>query len=108
MTGWQLAQINIGRLVAPEGDPLVQPFFDALERVNAIAEASPGFVWRLADDGGLSATGIQATSDPLLLINENRLSLADPRARAYLAEQVQKHFFGEGADVAQGYVPPQS
>lgn len=43
-----------------------------------------------------------------MLINENRLSLADPRARAYLAEQVQKHFFGEGADVAQGYVPPQS
>ena len=43
-----------------------------------------------------------------MLINENRLSLADPRARAYLAEQVQKHFFGEGADMAQGYVPPQS
>lgn len=43
-----------------------------------------------------------------MLINENRLSLADPRARAYLAEQVQKHFFGEGADTAQGYVPPQS
>ena len=41
-----------------------------------------------------------------MLINENRLSLADPRARAYLAEQVQKHFFGEGADMAQGFVPP--
>lgn len=43
-----------------------------------------------------------------MLINENRLSLADPRARQYLAEQVQKHFFGEGADAAQGYVPPGS
>ncbi|MDE2599698.1 MAG: oxidative damage protection protein [Rhodocyclaceae bacterium] len=41
-----------------------------------------------------------------MLINENRLSLADPRARQYLQEQVQKHFFGEGADQAQGYVPP--
>ena len=40
-----------------------------------------------------------------MLINENRLSLADPRARQYLAEQVQKHFFGDGADSAQGYVP---
>jgi hypothetical protein len=69
MSDWQLAQINVARLVAPEGDPLVQPFFDALQRVNAIAEASPGFVWRLADDGGLSATAIQATADPLLLIN---------------------------------------
>jgi Fe-S cluster biosynthesis and repair protein YggX len=41
-----------------------------------------------------------------MLINENRLSLADPRARKYLQEQVEKHFFGEGADQAQGYVPP--
>jgi len=41
-----------------------------------------------------------------MLINENRLSLADPRARQYLQEQVEKHFFGEGADKAQGYVPP--
>ena len=41
-----------------------------------------------------------------MLINENRLSLADPRARKYLQEQVEKHFFGDGADKAQGYVPP--
>ncbi|GAB2180156.1 oxidative damage protection protein [Denitratisoma sp. agr-D3] len=43
-----------------------------------------------------------------MLINENRLSLADPRARQYLTEQVTKHFFGEGADAAQGYVPPKA
>ncbi len=43
-----------------------------------------------------------------MLINENRLNLADPRARQYLAEQLEKHFFGEGADTASGYVPPQS
>jgi Fe-S cluster biosynthesis and repair protein YggX len=40
-----------------------------------------------------------------MLINENRLSLADPRARKYLMEQMDKHFFGGGADVATGYVP---
>jgi Fe-S cluster biosynthesis and repair protein YggX len=43
-----------------------------------------------------------------MLINENRLNLADPRARAYLAEQVEKHFFGEGAAQVAGYVPPRS
>jgi Fe-S cluster biosynthesis and repair protein YggX len=43
-----------------------------------------------------------------MLINENRLNLADPRARKYLEEQMEKHFFGSGADVASGYVPPQS
>ncbi len=40
-----------------------------------------------------------------MLINENRLTLADPHARKYLAEQMEKHFFGDGADAASGYVP---
>jgi Fe-S cluster biosynthesis and repair protein YggX len=43
-----------------------------------------------------------------MLINENRLNLADAKARKYLAEQMERHFFGEGADQAQGYVPPKS
>ncbi len=41
-----------------------------------------------------------------MLVNENRLNLADVRARKYLAAQMEKDFFGEGADQAQGYVPP--
>jgi Fe-S cluster biosynthesis and repair protein YggX len=40
-----------------------------------------------------------------MLVNENRLSLADSKARKYLAEQMEKHFFGGGADAATGYVP---
>ena len=43
-----------------------------------------------------------------MLVNENRLNLADKKARDYLAEQMEKHFFGEGAEKAQGYVPPTS
>ncbi len=41
-----------------------------------------------------------------MLVNENRLNLADKKARDYLAQQMEKHFFGAGADVAAGYVPP--
>jgi Fe-S cluster biosynthesis and repair protein YggX len=41
-----------------------------------------------------------------MLVNENRLNLADPKARKYLMEQTERHFFGEGADTASGYVPP--
>ncbi len=41
-----------------------------------------------------------------MLVNENRLNLADIKARKYLMEQVEKYFFGEGADEVQGYVPP--
>lgn len=65
---WHLAQVNIGRLVAPRGDPRVQPFFDALDQINALAESSPGFVWRLTGEGN-NATDIQATADPLLIPN---------------------------------------
>ncbi|HEX5539680.1 MAG TPA: Fe(2+)-trafficking protein, partial [Methylophilaceae bacterium] len=36
----------------------------------------------------------------------NRLSLADPAARKYLAQQTEAYFFGSGADTASGYVPP--
>jgi Fe-S cluster biosynthesis and repair protein YggX len=43
-----------------------------------------------------------------MLVNENRLSLADPRARKYLAEQMESHFFGSGADAVEGFVPPQA
>jgi Fe-S cluster biosynthesis and repair protein YggX len=45
------------------------------------------------------------TEHQKMLVNENRLSGADPRAREYLREQMQKYFFGEGADSASGYVP---
>jgi Fe-S cluster biosynthesis and repair protein YggX len=41
-----------------------------------------------------------------MLINENRLNLADPQARKYLATQMEAYFFGEGADRPAGYVPP--
>ena len=40
-----------------------------------------------------------------MLINENRLSLADAKARQYLAAQMERHFFGVGGDVAAGFVP---
>lgn len=43
-----------------------------------------------------------------MLINENRLNLMDPKARKYLSEQMDRHFFGGGADAATGYVPPQA
>ena len=43
-----------------------------------------------------------------MLVNENRLNLADAKARKYLSEQMEAHFFGGGADVAAGYVPPGS
>jgi Fe-S cluster biosynthesis and repair protein YggX len=41
-----------------------------------------------------------------MLVNENRLNLADPLARKYLAEQMENYFFSEGVQMPPGYVPP--
>jgi hypothetical protein len=65
---WHLAQINVGRMFGVKGDPAVQGFYDALDEVNALADASPGFVWRFTGDGN-DATDVQPTVDPLLLMN---------------------------------------
>jgi len=41
-----------------------------------------------------------------MLVNENRLNLADTRARKYLAQQMENYFFGDRVDQPAGYVPP--
>lgn len=43
-----------------------------------------------------------------MLINENRLSVMDPKARAFLEEQMEAFLFGDGGDAPEGYVPPSS
>jgi Fe-S cluster biosynthesis and repair protein YggX len=43
-----------------------------------------------------------------MLINENRLSPMDPKARKFLEEQMERYFFGEGAEMPSGYVPPKA
>ena len=66
--GFHLAQVNIGRLLAPIDDPLIAEFVAQLDAVNALADASPGFVWRLKDESG-NATTIPAFDDPQMIIN---------------------------------------
>ena len=66
--GWQLAQINIARFRAPIDSPLIAGFVEMLDPINAIADASPGFVWRLQTEEG-NATSIHAFEDDLILVN---------------------------------------
>jgi hypothetical protein len=65
---FHIAQVNIGRLVAPVDAPEVAEFMAALEPVNALADAAPGFVWRLQDDSG-DATSLRVFDDDTILIN---------------------------------------
>lgn len=66
-----LAQCNLGRVVEPLDQPEMAEFVAALEPVNALAETSPGFVWRLTDDDGGSSSYVEipGSDDPLLIIN---------------------------------------
>ena len=66
---YHLAQVNIGRFIKPVEDPANADFVNALDQVNALAEASPGFVWRLMGDGN-NATDIKPfPDDPNMAIN---------------------------------------
>ena len=58
---WHLAEINIGKMLGQKGDPVVQGFYDALEQVNALADASPGFVWRFTGKATMRPTCVQAS-----------------------------------------------
>jgi hypothetical protein len=63
-----LAQFNIGRMLAPIDDPVMEGFRSQLDPINALADESPGFVWRLQTAEG-NATAIRAYPDPLMAVN---------------------------------------
>ena len=64
----ELAQVNIARLKFPLDSPELKDFVDALDPVNADAEAAPGYVWRLQSEGG-DATDIPVFGDSWLIVN---------------------------------------
>jgi Domain of unknown function (DUF3291) len=61
MAGWRIAQINVARFRLAREHPVNADFEAALDEVNALAEASPGFVWRMIGEGG--------SGDPALTVN---------------------------------------
>lgn len=68
MAGYELAQINIARFRLPADHVANRDFMDALDAVNAIAEASDGFVWRLVGEGN-DATDVAVNDDPHVIAN---------------------------------------
>ncbi len=66
---YQLAQINIAKLLKPIDHPQIADFVDQLDEINALAEQSKGFVWRLKDDGSNDATSINPFEDPHIIVN---------------------------------------
>ncbi|MFM2365753.1 MAG: hypothetical protein RIR95_360, partial [Pseudomonadota bacterium] len=72
ITGHHIAHMNIARLRAMPGDALVAEFIDNVPKVNAVAERSPGFIWRLCDETGRVSTDANfeaVLGDPLLAVS---------------------------------------
>ena len=65
---WHLAQVNIATLLAPIDSPRLAGFVAKLDEINALADGSPGFVWRLQTEDG-DATAIRAFDDARILVN---------------------------------------
>ena len=68
MSTHELAQLNIGIIKGPMDSPVMADFAANLERINAVAEAAPGFVWRLQTEAG-DATGIRPFENENTLVN---------------------------------------
>jgi hypothetical protein len=68
MSAYELAQLNTGFIRGPIDSPIMAEFVANLERINALADASPGFVWRLKTEAG-DATAIRPFADPNQLLN---------------------------------------
>ena len=76
-----LAQLNVGRMVAPQDSPVVASFVDALDEINALADAAPGFLWRFQTEDGNAMAERAFPDDDQMLVNfstwESTEALAD-------------------------------
>jgi len=86
---YHLAQINVARLIAPIDDPRIADFVAQLDSINAIAEASSDFVWRLQSESG-NSTDIAYNHDPFIIPNMSVWkSLESLRVFVYRTQHLQ-------------------
>ena len=106
-----LAQVNIGRVLGGPSDSRMADFFDNLARINALAERTPGFVWRLKDETGDSAMALHWPGDATM--NVNMSVWESPEALGRFVFQTvhrniyaRKHEFFETPDRPLDGLPP--
>jgi hypothetical protein len=90
MNGFHLAQFNVARLTAPIDAPEVAEFRDALDRINALAEGSAGFIWR-ATGQGFDSHDPATDIDPMILANLSVWETAEALA-AFAYRTAHSHF----------------
>ena len=100
MVKYQIAQVNIGRIRAPLGDPIMAGFVNRLDEINALADRSPGFVWRLQTNEGNATYFRPYEHDDRILLNMSVWETIDA-LKHYVYRTVhtellrQRHAFGQ-------------
>lgn len=99
MTGHHLAELNIGRLVAPTDDPRVAEFMDNLDRINGLGKRMPGFVWMMEGSGepGTGNTENSIGDDPQFVANLTVWEDA-PSLERFVWGTVHKQFYDKRQD----------
>ncbi len=92
-----LAEVNVGRLLAPTDDPRVADFMNALDAVNAIGKRSPGFVWMMEGAAGLGNTEVKIGGDAQFVSN---LTVWETPAQLehFVWNTVHKQFYARRAE----------
>lgn len=103
MSSYQLAQLNVAKLKAPLDSPELEDFVANLDRINALAESSPGFVWRLKGEGN-DATSLRPFDDDVIVNMSVWRDVAALRAFVYDSAHVaimkrRREWFMRMADV---------
>ena len=112
MAAYHIAQVNIARMKTPLEDPAMDGFVARLDEINALADSSPGFVWRLQTVAG-NATYLRPYDDDRILFNlsvwetvESLGKYVYRTAHAELIRQRRQWFQSfAGAQVALWWVP---
>ena len=86
---YQLAQVNVARMNADLDDPIMSGFVQRLDEINALAEASKGFVWRFKTEAG-DATYLRPFEDQRILFNMSVWeTLEDLKEYVYASKHVE-------------------
>ena len=96
MSSFHLAQINIARMRAPLDDPLMAGFVARLDEINALADGSPGFVWRFQTEAG-NATAVRPYADDRILVNFSVWETLDA-LRQYVYRSAHAQLIGRRKD----------
>src|SRR3989441_5934939 len=108
MADYQLAQLNIGRIVAPLDSPQLAGFVARLEEINALADGASGFVWRFQTEDG-NATALRPFDDERMLVNFSVWESAEAlHTFVYLTQHAEVMRYRRGGVVRAGQPLPRS